>query len=44
MTVATLAASLLPGGVFLAVDRLHTTPADILAHPGDPIGDEKTRA
>ena len=44
MTAATLAASLLLGGVFLTVDRLHTTPADILAQPGDPIGDEKTRA
>ncbi len=41
---AALTASLLLGGAFLAVDRLHTTPADVLDHPAQPVGDDQSRA
>ncbi|WP_210420005.1 hypothetical protein [Mycobacterium helveticum] len=44
LTAAMLTVSLLLGGAFLAVDRLHATPADVLDHPADPIGDDQTRA
>jgi hypothetical protein len=37
-----LTTSLLLGGAFLAVDRLHSTPSDLLDHPAHPIGDEQT--
>lgn len=40
---AALAASLLLGGAFLAVDRLHTTPADVVDHPANPVTDDQSR-
>lgn len=43
LTAAALTASLVLGGAFLAVDRLHSTPADVLDHPADPIGDDQAR-
>jgi hypothetical protein len=44
LTAAALTASLLLAGAFLAVDRLHSTPADFLDHPANPVGDEQTQA
>lgn len=44
LITAALTASLLLGGAFLAVDRLHTTPADVVDHPANPVGDEQSRA
>jgi hypothetical protein len=41
---AALAVPLALGGAFLAVDRLHTTPSDVLDHPGNPASDEQTEA
>ncbi|MCV7091651.1 hypothetical protein [Mycobacterium interjectum] len=41
---AALTASLLLGGAFLAVDRLHTTPADVIDHPANPVTDDQSRA
>jgi hypothetical protein len=41
---AALAVPLALGGAFLAVDRLHTGPADALNHPGNPASDEQTEA
>ncbi|WP_232070726.1 hypothetical protein [Mycobacterium lacus] len=32
------------GGAFLMVDRLHTSPSDVLDHPGDPVTDAQTEA
>lgn len=40
---ATLGTSLLLGGVFLAVDQLHATPADALNHAGPAASDEQSR-
>ncbi len=40
---AALTASLLLGGAFLAVDRLHTTPADVVDHAADPVSDDQSR-
>jgi hypothetical protein len=39
-----LAVSLLLGGAFLAVGRLHSSPADVLDHPSRTATDEQTRA
>lgn len=44
LTAAVLTTSLTLGGVFLAVDPLHSTPGDFLDHPADPIGDEEAEA
>jgi hypothetical protein len=44
LIAAALTASLLLGGVFLAVDRLHTTPADVVDHPANPVTDDQSRA
>ena len=44
LIAATLAVSLLLGGAFLVVDRFHSTPADVLDHPTDPISDDQSRA
>jgi hypothetical protein len=41
---AALAVPLTLGGAFLAVDRLHTTPSDVLDHPGNPASDDQTEA
>ncbi|MGO9508084.1 MAG: hypothetical protein ACLPXZ_12320 [Mycobacterium sp.] len=44
LIAAALAVPLALGSAFLAVDRLHTTPSDILDHPGNPASDEQTEA
>lgn len=36
--------SLLLGGAFVLVGRLHSTPSDSLDHPADPINDDQARA
>ncbi len=44
LIAAALTASLLLSGAFLAVDRLHTTPADVLDHPANPVNDDQSQA
>lgn len=44
LIAAMLAVSLVLGGAFLAVDRLHSTPADALNHPDRPANDEQSQA
>lgn len=44
LMAATYAVSLVFGGAFLAVDRLHATPADAVGHPSNPVTDEQSRA
>lgn len=44
LIAAALTASLLLGGAFLAVDRLHTAPADVVDHPAHPVSDDQSRA
>lgn len=39
-----LAVPLLLGAAFLAVDRLHSTPADALEHPAEPVSDDQSRS
>ncbi|MDT5220143.1 MAG: hypothetical protein QOF15_2248 [Mycobacterium sp.] len=39
-----LAVSLVLGGAFLAVDRLHSTPGDARNHPDQPATDEQSHA
>ena len=43
LTVAALAVSLLLGGAFVVVDRLHSTPADVLEHPVNPVTDDQSK-
>jgi hypothetical protein len=42
LIAATLTASLLFGGAILLVDRLHTTPSDVLDHPANPVSDDQS--
>ncbi|SPM26833.1 hypothetical protein [Mycobacterium terramassiliense] len=44
LIAAALTASLLLGGAFLAVDRLHTTSGDVVDHPAHPVGDDQSQA
>jgi hypothetical protein len=44
LIAAALTVSLLLGGVFLLVARLHTTPSDILDHPANPVTDDQSEA
>lgn len=39
-----LTVSLLLGGAFLSVGRFHSTPADVLDHPDNPITDDQSQA
>jgi hypothetical protein len=39
-----LTASLVLGGAILLVDRLHTTPSDVLDHPASPVSDDQSEA
>lgn len=41
---ATLSASLVLGGAFVALDQLHSVPADALHHPGPAATDQQSRA
>ena len=40
---AALAVPLVLGGAFVAVDRLHSTPSEVLDHPADPVTDEQSK-
>ncbi len=40
---AALAIPLVLGGAFLSVDRLHSTPSDVLDHPASPVADEQSK-
>lgn len=40
---AALAVPLVLGGVFVSVDRLHSTPSDVLEHPASPLTDDQSR-
>ena len=42
LTAAALTVSLLLGGAFVAVDRLHSTPADAVEHPENPMSDDQS--
>ena len=44
LIAAALTASLVLGGTILLVDRLHTTPSDVLDHPANPVGDDQSEA
>jgi hypothetical protein len=44
LIAATLAVSLLLGGAFVLVDRLHSTPSDALDHPTNPVTDDQSAA
>jgi hypothetical protein len=44
LTAAALAISLLLGGAFLLVDRLHSSPSDSLDHPVNPVTDDQSEA
>jgi hypothetical protein len=44
LVAATLLVSLLLGGAFLSVDRLHSSAADSLDHPVNPVTDDQTKA
>jgi hypothetical protein len=41
---AALTATLVLGGAILLVDRLHTTPSDVLDHPANPVSDDQSEA
>ncbi len=40
---AALAVPLVLGGAFLSVNRLHSTPSDVLDHPANPVTDEQSK-
>ncbi|MFZ1176759.1 MAG: hypothetical protein WAO15_10930 [Mycobacterium sp.] len=44
LIAAALAVSLLLGGAFLLVGRLHSTSSDILDHPANPVTDDQSKA
>ncbi len=44
LIVAALAVSLLLGGAFLLVERLHSTASDVLEHPANPVTDDQSKA
>ena len=44
LIAAALTASLLLSGTFVLVDRLHTTPADVIDHPANPVTDDQSEA
>ena len=44
LIAAALTVSLLLGGAILLVDRLHTTSADALDHPANPVTDDQSEA
>ncbi len=44
LIAAALAVSLLLGGAFLLVGRLHSTPSDVLNHPVNPVTDDQSKA
>jgi hypothetical protein len=44
VTAAALTVSLVLGGAFLLIGRLHSTPSDYLDHPANPVTDEESKA
>jgi hypothetical protein len=44
LIAAALALSLLLGGAFLLLDRLHSTPSDVLDHPTNRVTDDQSQA
>src|SRR5262249_38494480 len=44
LIAAALGACLLLGGAFVSADRLHSTPADTLDHPANPVTDDQSAA
>ncbi len=40
---ASLAVSLVMGGALVSVDRLRSTPADVLEHPASPVTDQQSK-
>jgi hypothetical protein len=44
LIAAALAISLLLGGAFLSIGRLHSSPSDYLDHPDHPVTDEQSKA
>lgn len=44
LLVASLASSLVLGGTFLLVGRLHSTPDDVLDHPAHPMSDAQAES
>lgn len=44
LIAAALVASLLLGAAILVVDRLHTTPGDVIDRPASPVTDEQSEA
>ncbi|WP_193376393.1 hypothetical protein [Mycobacterium sp. UM_CSW] len=44
LIAAALTASLLMSGTILLVDKLHTTPSDVLDHPANPVSDDQSQA
>lgn len=44
LIAAALTASLVLGGAILLIDRLHTTPSDVLDHPANPVSDDQSEA
>lgn len=43
LIAAALAVSLVFGGAFVTVGRLHSTPSDVLEHPGNPLDDDQSK-
>ncbi|WP_236056442.1 hypothetical protein [Mycobacterium sp. SM1] len=44
MTAATLLVSLVLGGAFVSIGRLHSSPSDFLDHPTNPVSDAVSEA
>ena len=44
LIAAALTVSLLLGGSFLSVSRLHSSPADFLDHPANPVTDDQSES
>ncbi|WP_375488215.1 hypothetical protein [uncultured Mycobacterium sp.] len=44
LIAAALAISLLLGGAFLSISRLHSSPSDYLDHPDHPVTDDQSKA
>lgn len=44
LIASALGVCLVLGGAVVSVDRLHTTPADVLEHPADPVSDAQSAA
>jgi hypothetical protein len=43
LIAASLALTSVLGGAFVSVDRLHSTPSDVLDHPASPVSDQESK-